>query len=1044
MPIRFAWTRTLARAGSGLFGALLVVDALAAPPRPVPAPAPAPVATAEPTLIRDGFETPRTVWSQEQTDASVTLQTHDRSTRAAHEGRTSEHFVYSSGVGSGFYFSYPLPKVPVKDTLKASVYVRGNRAGVQLFARVVLPSDTDPETKAPSFLLVPGTIYDNADRWQRLELLGLRGSLERQARVLRASTRRPVSLEGAYLEQLVVNLYAGAGETETFLDELVVGPVPAGLVAEGEAEAEAEAPGAAPAGARGPAARDLAPARLDRNRLKKRGEDGLYHDWFFTAIDAPGADLAGLRNASFDVLIDDLNADPRRFEEAVRRGFLLMPKLGEGVAADPDKVVEEAEKFAGRASVFAWSLGDHLGLSNDIKARRDRLEATRSTVSRLRRLPGSVSRLTTGVIDDGLPLFAGGPRRLPMLGVRPTIWGSSVSFMNNYHFLKQRRDLVVMSNAGALFWAILPAVAPVEVPRAIWGQDVPPAWGNPRVQPEQLRLMSYAALAAGYRGLAFKGDAELTRGPAGRMVLLEMALLNAEFDLCEAVLARGEDPIPLYAAYPNDPPILPPSGAGTRARVPRKKEAGPLGEIRAAAVGTLDRKGVLLIAADYAWNAQFQPPQMALNDANFTVIVPEGAQAYEISPGRFSVVEKRERTVGGTRITLPEFDTSALVLVTTDDSMARRVEAIINTIAPRAAQIAIEQAELKLQWVAEINGRLAADGHYLILEKERKKRAANGGPVSTDQADLLKQAEENIKAARENAERLDWANAWSEARRASRPLRMLMRGLWENASDAMVRANTPAEELALEEQIKLGRAKRTGPPLIVPTVASPPLVAFNTLPQHYLWVDWMKSARFGRNLVPSGTFDDPDILIDAGWANEAYSYDGIQAKVSTVETSETDQVHRMVKMEVKPAQGRSVDTLPPYLDQPAAAIRSPAIPVKAGQFLRITVHVRRPFVTPEGAGGLVVRDSIGGEALQWVTNEAIPTMSKLILYRRVPADGDFTVTLGLAGYGDAYFDGLTVERVEAASTPLPPDVARRADALPPASARSNSVRPRAR
>ena len=48
--------------------------------------------------------------------------------------------------------------------------------------------------------------------------------LERQARVLRASTKRKVSLEGAYVEQLVVNLFGGAGESEVFLDELTVGP----------------------------------------------------------------------------------------------------------------------------------------------------------------------------------------------------------------------------------------------------------------------------------------------------------------------------------------------------------------------------------------------------------------------------------------------------------------------------------------------------------------------------------------------------------------------------------------------------------------------------------------------------------------------------------------------------------------------------------------------------------------------------------------------------------------------------------------------------
>src|SRR4051812_29821166 len=63
--------------------------------------------------IRDGFETPRPVWRQEQTDATINLQEHERSSRAAHSGRTSERFHFTAGIGSSFYYSYPLPKVVV-------------------------------------------------------------------------------------------------------------------------------------------------------------------------------------------------------------------------------------------------------------------------------------------------------------------------------------------------------------------------------------------------------------------------------------------------------------------------------------------------------------------------------------------------------------------------------------------------------------------------------------------------------------------------------------------------------------------------------------------------------------------------------------------------------------------------------------------------------------------------------------------------------------------------------------------------------------------
>ncbi len=991
-----------------------------ADPRPTPAPD-------APSIIRDGFESPRTGWGREQTDATIALQVHDRTDRATHGGKAAEHFRFSAGIGSGFYISYPLPKVPVNDALKAGLFVRANRAGVQLFARVVVPSDTDPLTNQPSFLLVPGTIYDSVDRWQRLEVIDLRPSLERQARVLRASTRRAVSLDGAYVEQLVVNLFAGSGETEVYLDDLSVGPVAAALVAaHAAANARVDAPEAEGAGPANPEVEVAAAARVNfpRNRLKKRAEDGLYHDWFFTGIHAPGADVAALRNAGFDVLIDDIGADPARLRSAVDKGFLLMPRLnreaGDGSPPDPDRVIQAAAAFPFRDAVVAWDLGDHLGRHAEAADRKAERDAVKLIVSKMRTLPPGVSRITTGVVDDDLRLFAQGARKLGMFGIKAPAWGTSVNPMDTLAFLRQRRNLTVLGNAGGLFWALLPATPPASVSVNVWGHDVPPPWGTPSVQPEQLRWMTYAALSAGYRGVAFRGDADLTR-PPGRPLLLEMALLNAEIDLSESILANGADPIPSYSAYDPDPPTFTP-GMAVNARVPKRKELPPVMAVRCSAIGTRDKKSVLLLAADYAGAAQFQPMQSARNDLTLTVTAPEGAEAFEISPGRFRVLGHK-RDVGGTRITLPEFDTSALVLVTTDVAMAERVEAVINSIRPRAVQMAIEQAELKLRWVAEINGRLAADGHFLIDAKERKRRLDNGGSIATDEADLLRKSEEAIKAARDYAERLDWDNAWSEARRASRPLRILMRGQWANAANATERANTPAVDLANEDQIKLKRVLKVGPPLAMPATASPPLVAFNMLPQQYIWVDWMKTGGFGRNLVPSGSFDAPESLEESGWAQTDYHYDGVKSSVEFSPEGD-NKPGKMIKITVMPEKKWGIDELVPFLDFPAAAIRSPAVAVRAGQFFRISVMVKRTRPTVEGVGGVVVRDSIGGDALQFVSNEAMPAMTRVVLYRRAPADGELTVTLGLAGYDTVFFDDLRVERVEAAAPAGAPGVAR--------------------
>ena len=124
-----------------------------------------------------------------------------------------------------------------------------------------------------------------------------------------------MSLKGAYLERLVVNLMGASGASEVFLDDLSVTPVPADILAEWSKRTPAKKgerkEGSANAGA---ASQETAlpTVKLELNRLRRLSEkDRRYHDWLPTAIDAPGADVVMLRQYGFDVLVDVIGADPR-------------------------------------------------------------------------------------------------------------------------------------------------------------------------------------------------------------------------------------------------------------------------------------------------------------------------------------------------------------------------------------------------------------------------------------------------------------------------------------------------------------------------------------------------------------------------------------------------------------------------------------------------------------------------------------------------------------------------------------------------------------
>ena len=199
------------------------------------------------------------------------------------------------------------------------------------------------------------------------------------------------------------------------------------------------------------------------------------------------------------------------------------------------------------------------------------------------------------------------------------------------------------------------------------------------------------------------------------------------------------------------------------------------------------------------------------------------------------------------------------------------------------------------------------------------------------------------------------------------------------------------------------------------------------MPEFYFWVDWIKGKpgyKFGANRVPSGSFDDPKAMTEAGWVNVDHEFDGITAKMSTV-PREGKPGDRMIRMSVEPKNKEELDNNLPFFDFPVAAIRTPAIKADAKNLIRISVQVKRSIASTPGMGGIIVRDSLGGEQLQYRTSDPIPSFSRIVIYRKAPTDCSFTVTFGLAGYGEAFFDDFRVELVEADEASGGSDIAQR-------------------
>ncbi len=240
------------------------------------------------------------------------------------------------------------------------------------------------------------------------------------------------------------------------------------------------------------------------------------------------------------------------------------------------------------------------------------------------------------------------------------------------------------------------------------------------------------------------------------------------------------------------------------------------------------------------------------------------------------------------------------------------------------------------------------------------------------------------------------------------------------------------------------------PPLIVSAISCPPAISYFTLPQLHIWKDWVGGCagfRFGANRIPSGSFDDPAAIADAGWRDVSHQDEKVAHKLELKSRKEPplpkqpekkkqtkskkqarfeDEViadgDNSIKLSVWWKNRLEFDTLgTPFLDFPMAAIRSPSIRVQANNLIRISVLVKRSNATTPGLGGVIVRDSIGGEQFQFRSTDPIPGYSRVVLYRKAPNDMKFSVTLGLAGYGEVYFDDFRVQVMEADPRFVAPD-----------------------
>ena len=895
-------------------------------------------------MLRNNFENDKLFWTKSIADVPHEVLLHVNTDQGAHSDQRSEYLHLKMQTGTYLFYQYDVGKAPIGEELSATVWLKANRPGLQIMARVILPRERDPKNlEAPLTTMIRGDFYQNAGRWQRVGIPHPQALLKAQQGLLQNQNGgKAIDVTDAFIDALILNTYAGPGPTELWIDDLEVGPV---LNAPAPPR---QLPSTTIAGT--PVARTTpSPSSAARPSVEFNGNWPLVggRPFFMRGIRVTDTPLKVLHAAGFNTVFLDANADPALYKEAADLGLWIVPHLPV-LSDDPrynnaDNLVKEAQKLSDMDGVLFLHLGRTLTY--------EQVGAMQRVTQLLRQ--NDPTRALGGDIWDGLAQHS---RSLNIDAVHRWPLMTALELPKYREWVDMRRRLMA---PGTFTFSWIQTHIPDWETQLLYNQNGNQPFTEPvGPQPEQIRLLVYSAIGNGAKGIALWSDRFLADSHMGRDRLLMAATINQEIEMLEPILSEVTEA---------------PQWIDTKTP-----------DVKAAVLRT--PKGVLVLPIWLGKGAQFVPGQGAV--AKLTINVPQipaSMQAWEILPGEVRGIPA-QRAVGGTEVVIPEFGLTTAILFTSDTNVIARFQGQARAKRQLAAQWTYDMASYSLEKVAGIDQKLQAAGLHL-----------------NDETQLLADCKTRLDSAKKYWDSKLFGEAYREAMRAERPLRILMRSQWEKATKDL---DSP--------------------------VSSPYAVSYFTLPRHLELMEQVKAMYPSPNVLTGGDFEtvpnDPTLQ----WKIEEPTIDPVKMtaiRVKEITTGLEMKPGGVPSTAEKPQEGEQCAMLliepqnaalpPQALERTVLSLSSPLVKLPPGTLVRVSAWVRIPKAITASADGALFYDTAGGEPLAIRMTEPTP-WKKLTLYRRVPASGQIGVTLALTGLGAAYFDDVRIEPLTSTVPPTNP------------------------
>lgn len=937
--------RVRIRGGAWLLSMAATAVALLGPRSPA---ADRPIATGRSsTRHTNHFDGKKTSWTAAYDRSRVRLSQH-RLIDGGKHNRSYEYLRFDvARRGTSAELIYDLPPARVIEDLELSLWWNSTRAGATLFLRVVFPQHDDPRTHRPMTTLIEAARCETAGKWTKLRGGVTERKVQARIRQLRERFSNPrISSQGMYVNGAVVRVPLDPGDVHVGIAELRFGPI--------VAPADEKTPVSR---SRTDVKRSTHPVEFRLDRLRVKG-----YPFFPRMAPYHREKREDLKRAGLNVVWVPRYDDASLMASLRAEGLWVTATPPSNPAGGNGATARRMATLGPETNpILFWNMGTRVPAS----ARKELIE----WADRLRRRDRVYDRPILADVAGDEAVFS---RHVSMLGVSRHMLQTSFSFRQYRDWLIQKRRL---ARPGSFIWTWIQTEPAGDRSRSRgFGRPASRSNGNLIViEPEQIRLQVYAALAAGCRGLGFWTTTPLhATYPGAAERRLAISQLNLELDVLTPWIATGKvDDSPTTFTIQKRPAdrisrrrldfatsraqreaLL----SEHRSRLQRRTEGTQ--ELQAAVIRS--EYGTLLLPVWYETDAQFVPGQMTARNAQ--IVVEAGGVSQSATPWLVTTTQVRslehERVTGGIKITIPRFDQTAAVVVTADRDLVEQLKRRVARTAAASARIAVELAKAKLERVRAVDAELARLGRH-----------------QPDAPQLLHRAEALIAEGRSALQRGEFHAARINGDNAMQYLRILQRAHWSAAVQSL---SAP--------------------------VSSPHTLCFQTLPEH-----WRLISRFGRsrpdrrgNVLRSGNFEDLDTMLAEGWQHSQNAHPAVRAVAELYPKGK--QGSYSLRLVAAPVPGKDQ---PAYLARPPVSVTSPPITVRSGQIVHVSGWVRVATPIVAGPDGAVVSDSLAGPrcALRW---NAKSGWQRFTMLREVRESGEMRLTLTLHGLGEVRFDDLRV------------------------------------